>query len=233
MKLSLASTLLLTSAGISTVVSALPAVTSFDGRQLETTTRLQEREIFSTDVLEERDFYDDNILEARDFFDEDMLEARTFYYDDELQARGYEYELEERDFDELEARGAVGLAVDVAEGIVKIVNIIKGEVEKDKAKRSQFTQSLVQKFVKQYPHFNIVVCHTKHDKKFDGKEGVDWGHKHQEFDVKIGGTVGYEIYWFKGGWFDRKGDGGYLNWAYQGRIIKNERKGAKLTFAAP
>lgn len=38
---------------------------------------------------------------------------------------------------------------------------------------------------------NYVVCHTKHTKAFDGKEGTDWGHSHQEFDVKVGGTIGF------------------------------------------
>lgn len=59
--------------------------------------------------------------------------------------------------------------------------------------------------------FNYVICHTKHDKKFDGKEGPDWSHQHREFDVQVGGTIGYEIYAFKAGSFTLQGDGGYLN----------------------
>lgn len=40
------------------------------------------------------------------------------------------------------------------------------------------------------PNFNYVMCHTKHDTKFDGVEGQDWKHTHKEFDIQIGGTIG-------------------------------------------
>ncbi|THV00213.1 hypothetical protein K435DRAFT_719190 [Dendrothele bispora CBS 962.96] len=81
--------------------------------------------------------------------------------------------------------------------------------------------------------FNYVVCHTEHDAKWDGKEGVDWSHSHQEFDIQVGGTIGYEIYAAKSGVFTRIGDGGFLNWAYKGAIINTEDDGKKVTFAAP
>ena len=63
----------------------------------------------------------------------------------------------------------------------------------------------------QYPQWNWVMCHTAHLYKFDGERGKDWFHKHEEFPVSFGKTIGYEIYWFKSGQFFRKGDGGYLN----------------------
>jgi hypothetical protein len=40
------------------------------------------------------------------------------------------------------------------------------------------------------PQFNYVACHTKHKTAFDGVRGKDWGHSHQEFDIKVGGTIG-------------------------------------------
>lgn len=74
------------------------------------------------------------------------------------------------------------------------------------------------------------MCHTKHTTKFDGQKGKDWGHRHEEFKVSFGKTIGYvrvscliripnlivppdsyEIYYFKSGTFTRQGDGGYLN----------------------
>ncbi|KAF8956008.1 hypothetical protein BDZ97DRAFT_2063174 [Flammula alnicola] len=46
---------------------------------------------------------------------------------------------------------------------------------------------------------------------FKGRRGVDWDHSHQEINVSVHKTVGFEIYWFKEGTFHRIGDGGYLN----------------------
>ncbi|KAG9219668.1 hypothetical protein CCMSSC00406_0006010 [Pleurotus cornucopiae] len=134
----------------------------------------------------------------------------------------------------LEARKGRGGAGDIiGEAITGIITGIQDGINKDKAARSRFTQDLVGKLHAQHPNFNWIACHTKHDTKFDGKRGVDWDHRHQEFDVKIGGTVGYEIYNAKSGKFFRKGDGGYLNWAYIGKVLKTENKGKDITFGKP
>lgn len=58
-----------------------------------------------------------------------------------------------------------------------------------------------------YPGWNWVICHTKHKTDFKGEHH----HRHEEFKVSFGKTIGYEIYWFKAGTFERQGDGGYLN----------------------
>jgi len=89
---------------------------------------------------------------------------------------------------------------------------------------------MVGQFHAKNPHFNYVLCHTKHHTDFKGVQGKDWGHSHQELPVSFGKTVGYdifssgihmnsqsnfyaryEIYYFKEGTFHREGDGGYLN----------------------
>jgi hypothetical protein len=75
------------------------------------------------------------------------------------------------------------------------------------------------------PSLNYICCHTKHHTTF----GNSWGHKHVEFDVKIGGTIGYllnsnlvkmkyspllqrfECYYGKAGVFTIDGDAGFLN----------------------
>lgn len=62
-----------------------------------------------------------------------------------------------------------------------------------------------------YPGWNYVICHTDHSAKFNGEQGKDWDHLHKEYDISIGGTVGYEIYFGKDGSFELDGDGGYLN----------------------
>jgi hypothetical protein len=58
-----------------------------------------------------------------------------------------------------------------------------------------------------YRGWNWVICHTKHKTDFKGENH----HRHEEFKVSFGKTIGYEIYWFKAGTFERQGDGGYLN----------------------
>ncbi|KAL0960179.1 hypothetical protein HGRIS_011813 [Hohenbuehelia grisea] len=93
--------------------------------------------------------------------------------------------------------------------------------------------NLVEKLKQQHPQFNWIVCHTKHETKFEGKEGVDWSHHHQEFDIKIGGTIGYEVYNLKAGEFFRKGDGGYLNWAYIGNVLRKDDDGKHVVFGKP
>jgi hypothetical protein len=65
-----------------------------------------------------------------------------------------------------------------------------------------------------YPGWNYVICHTKHAANFDGEKGADWDHLHREYDIKIGGIIGYDIYFGKGGTFELHGDGGYLNVSY-------------------
>ncbi|KAF9502399.1 hypothetical protein BDN71DRAFT_1437989 [Pleurotus eryngii] len=42
----------------------------------------------------------------------------------------------------------------------------------------------------QDPEFNWVICHPELDYKFDCERGDDWSHKHEEFDLVIGGTIG-------------------------------------------
>ncbi|KAF9004322.1 hypothetical protein BDQ17DRAFT_1408824 [Cyathus striatus] len=181
-------------------------------------------------------------LEVRYPFHEDdyeySRELADFYED--LSARVYEDEYDAiatRNFDDvevysrdeiLEARHPIVRVV--VQGIKMIVDAIKNGIAKDKEARSRFTVDLVGRIRGKYPGFNVAVCHTKHETKFDGVRGKDWGHLHEEFDVKIGGTVGYEIYWFKKGTFIRKGDGGYLNWAYAGNIAKKEDGGKRVTF---
>ncbi|KAF9465411.1 hypothetical protein BDZ94DRAFT_1234573 [Collybia nuda] len=133
--------------------------------------------------------------------------------------------------DMLEARrGGIG---DVVEIIMNVVGSIKAGIAQDKKNRGNFTQKLVGDMRAKSPQFNWVICHTKHKTAFDGTRGKDWGHSHQEFDVKIGGTVGYEIYYFKSGKFTRQGDGGFLNWAYIGNVKSKSSDGKEITFGAP
>lgn len=56
--------------------------------------------------------------------------------------------------------------------------------------RSEFTQRVVGDLSAKDPSLNYVICHTKHEYNWDGVQGQDWSHSHQEFDIQIGGTIG-------------------------------------------
>lgn len=156
----------------------------------------------------------------------------AFYADEDVEVRSdLTFELEGRDgFDDILDSRRMGGVGDVVEMIINVVGSIKAGIAADKNARSGFTQDLVGKMNAKNPKFNYVICHTKHKTAFDGKQGTDWGHSHQEFDIKVGGTVGYEIYWAKSGKFTREGDGGFLNWAYIGNIKSKSSDGKEIVF---
>ncbi|RDB16535.1 hypothetical protein Hypma_002708 [Hypsizygus marmoreus] len=136
---------------------------------------------------------------------------------------------------ELEARqGQAGAAIDIASqaagAIGDIVGVIKAGIQADKDKRTHFTQDVIDQLNTKDPTLNYIMCHVKHSTAFDGEKGTDWGHSHQELDIDLGGTIGYEIYWAKSGTFTREGDGGYINWAYVGNVVSKSADGKVLVF---
>ncbi|KAF8875924.1 hypothetical protein BD779DRAFT_184591 [Infundibulicybe gibba] len=100
----------------------------------------------------------------------------------------------------------VGIIVDVVGYVNQLIKILDG----DKNARGEYTRSLVTGVRKRYPYFNVIVCHGPHDFKWNGAEGKDWLHQHKEFDIKAGGTVGYEMYIARSGVFRNQGDGDIL-----------------------
>lgn len=113
------------------------------------------------------------------------------------------FDLEERQF------GDHGLGQAIVDVVKTIVAIIKEAVKEDNdvrflhsiseqlsltielQAREKFTKETVVHGRTKFPHFNWLTCHVKHDKKFKGTEGKEWGHSHHEVDIKIGGTIGY------------------------------------------
>jgi hypothetical protein len=141
-------------------------------------------------------------------------------------------ELSERDYADgvVEPRQYAEAGKFIAEGVMKIIELIKGKIEQDKKMRGEWTNHMIGEFRKKYPHFNFVLCHTSHKTDFKGVRGKDWGHSHQELPVSFSKTIGYEIYWFKEGTFHRQGDGGWLNWAYAGNVKKTSDGGKTVVF---
>lgn len=120
--------------------------------------------------------------------------------------------------DQLDTRNPILIGI-IRQAVVTIVRGLIQAIADDKLARADFTSSFISEARNNYPEFNWVICHVDHITQFDGVEGDDWGHGHEEFDIVIGGTVGYEVYYFGSGTFIRLGDGGFLNWAYGGNVI--------------
>ena len=112
--------------------------------------------------------------------------------------------------------------------ILTVINIIHEIVDiiseidelKDQHKReSNFTQATVAELRDEYPTMNVMVFHNQ-DSVTNFKGG---NHTHYESvlgKVPIIGTTltqGYEIRVFDHGTFHRAGDGGFVNWCFDGK----------------
>lgn len=113
----------------------------------------------------------------------------------------------------------VALSVSVAGAVAGIINLIKG-LQNNNEKKKEFTQRLVGRLREMHPDYNVVVAHEV------GKvEGDDYFHDHVELDLDVIGTFGYEVFmspegkFFK---FERKGDGGPINWGFAGTLERKE-----------
>ncbi|KAF5354324.1 hypothetical protein D9756_007348 [Leucocoprinus leucothites] len=173
-------------------------------------------EVRGTSDMTKRDVLSDGQVSRR------SLELETRHPNDE-------FGVSRREDNTLERRQAA----DIAKSVGGLINSILEGVQHDNEGREKFTKDIVAKGRQQYPDFNWVVCHVKHETQFNGEKGKDWGHQHQEFDLQIGGTVGYEIYWLRSGTFKRQGDGGYINWAWSGAISGTDDNGATVHFVNP
>jgi len=167
-------------------------------------------------------------------------------FDHGLEARYFE-ELEERDFDsgsqaletrygeELEVRQAAALAKvgekvaqkiveEVVKVAIKAITGLIGDIKDEKKNRETFVKHLLAKLVEKDQSFNYMIIHTKHTAKWDGKEGVDWYHTHVECPTirLLKKTIGYEVYSARSGDFVNNGDGGFINWAFQGKFTRDK-----------
>lgn len=113
----------------------------------------------------------------------------------------------------------------------KVISDLVEKAKQDQQMRIRFTQDTVNNMANEYPDTNILIVHPKHDFHPGGTKGVDWFHEHKEVDIQVGGTIGYEVYGFQDGWVKRYGDGGYINWAWNGVLARDpEEDKSKITF---
>ncbi|TEB36696.1 hypothetical protein FA13DRAFT_1810329 [Coprinellus micaceus] len=223
-------------------------LTLIDGRATGPVEFYDERSVGS-DSFDERAFEDDYAVEERDFEPDYDVEERDFDespLDLELRSEGEPVQqpsLYRKDAgDQVEPRMAGAIvqgAQALAEGIMAIVKLIKGKVAKEKEMRNTWTQWLIAEVRKKIgKNWNALVIHPKHEYKFAGVKGKDWYHKHFEFKNSVikGTTTGYDLYWFKEGEVLSKGDGGFLNWCYNGLIKSTQilrKKRTLVKFGRP
>ncbi len=90
--------------------------------------------------------------------------------------------------------------------------------EKDDAMREEFTKQYVAKATEKYQNQNFVISHNGGD--------VEGEHVHDHVELRVNnGTIGYEVFASPKGKpfkFVRKGDGGFINWAYAGEFKRED-----------
>jgi hypothetical protein len=123
---------------------------------------------------------------------------------------------------------APGPVVAIIIGIIATVTLIAYFIDGDDEKRESFTQNSVSQASAKYPNYNWIICHSPYSVAFNGVEGTDYGYTHHELKVSLGRTIGYDLYWASSGTFNRFGDGGYINWAYDGNVVLSS--GGSVTF---
>jgi|SRR5271154_1337607 hypothetical protein len=110
----------------------------------------------------------------------------------------------------------LGIAVDVLNGIKDIIEIITDIEDIDATEHeaeSNFTQGVVLQLGESYPTWNAIVVTSDEDYNFTFN---DYVYAHQECDIGLGFTKGYNIYMLDYGTFQLNGDGGFINWAFGG-----------------
>jgi hypothetical protein len=117
---------------------------------------------------------------------------------------------------------AISAAVALANTSLGGLNVINNN---DHAYEEAYTKAVVSQIRDEYPNMNVMIVHSAHDQNFQGCT-----HVHYEFQLFGGRTQGYEVYVFHSGTFKLNGDGGFINWCYDGNYTKDSDDGHQLTF---
>lgn len=94
----------------------------------------------------------------------------------------------------------------------KLINFGGGQA------RDEFTQSTVKHFRTLFPDYNCLVIDNvwKHIVSLE-----NFKHHHVEIPRDLFGTHGFDIYVFESGLVTKGGDGGFINWCFGGKYIRN------------
>ena len=128
------------------------------------------------------------------------------------------------------AGGALAASAALAAPILALIAataagiVIPLKINDDNKKREQYTQSFVNQASKSYPQWNVVICHPGHTARPNEKSPNTYvRHQHLELGMTVG-TCGYDVYFSPKGkpfQFVNQGDGGFLNWAFNGEFTRN------------
>jgi hypothetical protein len=124
----------------------------------------------------------------------------------------------------LAAGAAVAGPVIVLLAVAAAGVVIGLKISDDNKKREAYTQQFVNDASKKYPHYNVVICHPSHTATPNEKTpGTYARHQHVELGMTVG-TCGYDVYFAPKGkpfTFVNQGDGGFINWAFNGEFNRN------------
>jgi len=97
--------------------------------------------------------------------------------------------------------------------------------QSDNQLREAFTKNTAAETRRARPDKNVMVVFNAHDQNFTECE-----HTIVTCALTPPRTMNYHLYVFKDGTFTHNGDGGFINWAFEGFF---KREGNKVTFTAP
>ncbi|KAJ7581839.1 hypothetical protein C8J56DRAFT_1056841 [Mycena floridula] len=121
----------------------------------------------------------------------------------------------------------------IKSAIKAIGNLVK-DIKDEKKNREIFVKNLLAGLVAKDSSFNYMIIHTKHTAKWEGIDGQHWHKEHVKCDTihLLKKSVGYEVYAGKAGVVTNNGDGGFINWSFQGRFTRSGKSNNVVTFTA-
>ncbi|RYN70872.1 hypothetical protein AA0117_g10088 [Alternaria alternata] len=110
----------------------------------------------------------------------------------------------------------------VADVVNKVVQLVQGMIDDDLARRRTFTQNTAKDVAAQFPGHSVIVCNVGYSLSGSGDQLV----YSTSYNAKVGSDVTFDVIVFKSPKiFDRRGDGGYENWAFYVDASCNENGG--------
>ncbi|KAL2610475.1 hypothetical protein R1flu_029048 [Riccia fluitans] len=77
-----------------------------------------------------------------------------------------------------------------------------------------------------HPDKNVMVCHPPHLPSLNNASKM-----HLELNTGLVGTTGVDVYVFDDGIFTNLGDGGFINWCFDGNFVRDEDNPNMVTFS--
>jgi hypothetical protein len=124
--------------------------------------------------------------------------------------------------------GVAGIARIVLSTSLSVVRLILDIDAHEHDAEEAFTQQTIAALRQEYPDYNALMCHSAFRQNFTNSF-----HYHYEFPLTAPRSQGYEVFLFKAGEFWLDGDGGFVNWAYDGKFTKDPSNEHHIIFSDP